>query len=309
VSPAPSPIREVARDKPNALATPPPPRRYGPPELAEDDFQLFQALVQREAGIQLTSSKRALLVSRLTARLRALGLDSFGAYYRKVTADENELVHMLDCISTNETSFFREPGQFAFLEGQLFPHWHREAAAGRRRRLVRAWSAGCSTGEEPLSLAMSLLAAFPPSEGFELEVLATDLSTRVLRQARSATFSLDKSLQIPGHHLRRFMRRGIGSQAGRMRASKELRHIVRVERLNLTRDVDPRLGTFDLILCRNVLIYFEQDAKREALRRLLGCLNADGLLLLGHSEALLGATDRLRSVAPSIFAWRKPSST
>jgi chemotaxis protein methyltransferase CheR len=292
-----------------SASAPRPLRRYGPPELAEDDFRLFQALVQREAGIQLTSTKRALLVSRLSARLRTLGLDSFGAYYRKAISDESELVHMLDCIATNETSFFREPGQFAMLEGQVFPHWQREAAAGRRRRLVRAWSAGCSTGEEPFSLAMSLLAAFPLSDGFELEVVATDLSTRVLRQARSATYSLDKSLQIPGHHLRRYMRRGIGSQAGRMRAGKELRRIVRFERLNLTRDVDPRLGSFDLVLCRNVLIYFEPEAKRNALRRLLRCLNANGLLLLGHSEALLGATDRLRSIAPSIFAWRNPSST
>lgn len=154
-------------------------------------------------------------------------------------------------------------------------------------------------------MAMSLLSHFPRSEGFEIEILASDLSTRVLRQARSATFSLDKAVQIPGHHLHRFMRRGIGRQAGRMRASSEVRATLRFERLNLARDLDPRLGIFDLVLCRNVLIYFEPTHKRGALQRLLRVLDPEGLLLLGHSEALQGREQPLRSVGPSVFAWKK----
>jgi chemotaxis protein methyltransferase CheR len=294
------------RSSPTGEQTPPR-RSYGPPGLTDDEFKLFQRLVYREAGIHLGESKRALVVSRLTRRVRGLGLDCFGQYYRRVVADEQELVRMLDHISTNETSFFREPGQFTFLESQVFPRWREAALArGRPPYRVRAWSAGCSTGEEPFSVGMSLLDHFPPEDGFEVEVVATDLSTRVLRQARAATWSLDKSIQIPHHYLKRYMRRGVGNQAGRMRASRKLQNTVSFERVNLSQDQQSVRGTFDLIFCRNVLIYFEAESKRKALQRLLRSLSPHGYLLLGHSEALLGTNHRLRTVAPSIFTWQAP---
>src|SRR5689334_3217401 len=147
------------------------------------EFRLFQRLIHREAGIHLSDAKKVLVEGRLARRLRELALD-FDAYYRLVEGDEAERVRMLDCICTNETHFFREPRQFEFLETHVFPEWRARAEAGTMARRIRVWSAGCSTGEEPYSVAMAFLARFPPSSGWEIEVVATDLSTRVLDRAQ-----------------------------------------------------------------------------------------------------------------------------
>ncbi|HEY0094038.1 MAG TPA: CheR family methyltransferase, partial [Archangium sp.] len=145
----------------SAVSVPP---GVGPLPLSEREFSLFQALVEREAGIHLGPTKQALLVGRLSRRVRALGLPSFGAYYRLVLSrgNEAERIRMLDCLCTNETHFFREPQHFDFLRQRVFPEWTRRAAHGLMERRVRVWSAGCSTGEEPYSLAMALLSHFPP---------------------------------------------------------------------------------------------------------------------------------------------------
>ena len=145
------------------------------PDLAVEEFQLFQALVLRESGIHLGEKNRAMLVSRLWKRLRALELNSFSAYYRRVKADPEEMVLMLDCICTNETHFFREPKAFECLRSRVFPEWVADADAGRRGKTIRVWSAACSTGEEAYSLAMTILTYFPAIAGWKVEVLGTDL--------------------------------------------------------------------------------------------------------------------------------------
>src|SRR5436305_7296133 len=157
--------------------------------LTTREFRLFQSLVHREAGIFLSDQKRALLVGRLTPRLRALSLPSFGAYYDLVSADRDALAQMIDSICTNETAFFREPKQFAFLENEVLPAWRAAAARGERTKSVRAWSAACSTGEEPYSIAMLLAAALP---GWSIEVLASDLSTKALDAAASGLWPIER---------------------------------------------------------------------------------------------------------------------
>ena len=161
--------------------------RAEPLPISDGEYSRFQRLVRQEAGISLTDAKRSLLVGRLTRRLRELGLSSFEAYYQLVERSADEQVYMLDCLSTNETHFFREPQHFHFLCERVFPAWRAAAAAGARSRQLRVWSAACSTGEEPFSLAMLLCEHFPAAEGWRVEVLATDLSTRVLRAAEAAT--------------------------------------------------------------------------------------------------------------------------
>jgi chemotaxis protein methyltransferase CheR len=267
--------------------------------ITPSEFGLFQDLVQREAGIYLSEVKHALLVGRLARRLRELGLTSFGAYYRLVKSDAEERVRMLDCICTNETHFFREPRQFEFLERVVLPAWRAEAEAGRRPRRVRAWSAACSTGEEPYSLAMMLLATLP---GWEVGVQATDLSTRVLERAGEAVWPLSKSGEIPERFLKAYMLRGVGSQEGRMKAGPEIRSVVRFERLNLNDDAYAVPGPFDLLFCRNVLIYFDPPSKARVLERLIPYLAPSGLLFLGHAESPSGLTSRLRSVGPTVYA-------
>lgn len=271
--------------------------------ITDREFLLFRALIHREAGIFLGPAKKALLVGRLTRRLRELGLGSFGAYYRLVVErGGEELTRLLDAVCTNETHFFREPRQFEFLERRVFPAWRAEAIAGRRARRIRVWSAACSTGEEPCSLAMLLLDHFPPATGWEVEILGTDLSTRVLERARAAVWPLQKAAEIPQRYLKAYMLKGTGVREGRMKAGPEVRSVVRFERLNLNDEVYAVTGLFDLIFCRNVLIYFDQSARGRVTDRLLDHLAPDGYLFLGHAESLNGLTDRARSVATTVYA-------
>jgi chemotaxis protein methyltransferase CheR len=273
--------------------------------ISEREFTLFQALIVRDAGIYLAPAKKALLVGRLTKRLRALGLTSFGAYYQRIVEedDRDERVQMLDCIATNETHFFREPRQFEFLERQVIPVWKE-----RGPRVLRVWSAGCSTGEEPYSLAMMLLHHFPPGSGRHIEILATDISTRALGRAEEAVWPLDKAAEIPIAYRRAFMLRGTASQEGRMRAAPEIRSLVRFERLNLNEERYPVRGPFHLIFCRNVLIYFQMETKLKVIHRLLDVLAPDGLLFLGHAESLNAVTDRVATVVPTVYAHARPKA-
>jgi chemotaxis protein methyltransferase CheR len=279
----------------------------GAPPLSDHEFELFQRLIYEQAGIFLSDAKRALLIARLSGRLRTLKLPSFDAYYRLIAkgGDLAERQRMLDCIATNETHFFRESKHFDFLEKKVIPAWIEQAARGKRPRRVRAWSAACSTGEEPFSIAMVLLHFLPPSEGWSVEVVATDISTRVLEKAKAAVFSIDRAPEIPEHYLKEFMLRGTGEQAGKMKADEALRAAVRFQWLNLNAESYPVQGRFDLIFCRNVLIYFNAESRRRAVDRLLGHLAPDGLFFVGHAESLHSVTSAVKSVVPTVYAFRR----
>jgi chemotaxis protein methyltransferase CheR len=277
----------------------------GAPPLTDQELALFQRLIYDEAGIHLSSAKRALLIARLSGRLRALKLSTFSAYYRRITTegDAEELQRMLDCISTNETHFFREPKHFDLLERKIIPAWIAQADRGERPRRIRVWSAACSTGEEPFSIAMQLLHHLPSAAGWIHEILATDLSTRVLERAKSAVFSLEKASEIPKHYLKTFMLRGTGDQEGNMKADDALRSIVRFHRLNLNDESYGVTGRFDLIFCRNVLIYFNADSRRRTIGRLLSYLAPDGYFFVGHAESLHGVTSEVRSIMPTVYVF------
>jgi chemotaxis protein methyltransferase CheR len=270
--------------------------------ITEREYRQFQALVERESGIHLGPEKKALLVGRLRRRVIALGLGSFSAYYRLVTEDDpDERVRMLDSISTNETSFFREPRQFDFLQEHVLPAWTAEGLSGKRQRRIRAWSAACSTGEEPFSLAMILLDRFPAGSGWAVEVLGSDLSTRVLAKAETATWPVEKVKEIPQSFLRRYMLRGTRSQQGKMRATAILRETVAFRRVNLNESAYPVQGPFDLIFCRNVLMYFAPVVCKRVVHRLLDLLAPWGYLFLGHAESLSGLSERARNVGPAVY--------
>jgi chemotaxis protein methyltransferase CheR len=272
--------------------------------LAPALFSKFQQLIYQEAGIWLATHKHALLTGRLARRLRLLGLSSMQEYYHLVTQpdQQHERAVMIDCITTNETHFFREPRHFDFLERHVFPRWQQEAASGDRLTHLRIWSAGCSSGEEPYSLAMLLLKHFPEDKGWDLEVLATDISTRVLEKARAAIYPIEKSKEIPAEHLRAYMLKGKGEHKGEMKVSPELHRVVRFARVNLHADSYPILGSFDLIFCRNVLIYFDQESKEKVIGGIVRHLSPSGLLFVGHSEHLGGIAPNLKTVAPTIHA-------
>ena len=234
---------------------------------SEAEYHRFVTYVHDASGISLNDSKRALVARRLSARLRELGIESLDDYLAYLNADESgaETVRLLDLIATNETHFFRERPHWEFLETRVFPKWLAEANAGKRSKVVRAWSAACSTGQEPYSLAMQMLTFLPPDQGWQHEIVATDISTHVLDVARRAEWPIEKAPEIPEHYLERYMLRGVGNRIGRMRASAVVRDLVTFERLNLSEERYAVKGSFDLIFCRNVLIYFDAPGRAATL--------------------------------------------
>jgi chemotaxis protein methyltransferase CheR len=275
-----------------------------PASLTAQEFALFQRLILREAGIFLSDAKRALLVGRLIRRVRELGLPTFGAYYARIAGgDTAELVRLLDAIATNETHFFREPRQFDLLEGGVCNEWLADAAAGRRARRVRVWSAACSTGEEPYSIAMVLLERL--GADWEIEIAASDLSTKVLERAAQGVWPIERADEIPEHYRRRFMLRGVGPEEGNCRAGKAVRAPVRFERINLNDSEYPVSGMFDAIFCRNVLIYFDPPSRAQVIDRLTRRLVPGGYLFLGHAESAARAGADLVAVMPAVYRRRE----
>jgi chemotaxis protein methyltransferase CheR len=267
------------------------------PVMTDAEFALLRGLIGRESGIHLNDSKKALLQLRLGRRTRELGLRSFRAYYRRVVEERGEeLTRMLDCVSTNETAFFRGPRHFEFLEDRVLAGWR-----GEPPRTIRAWSAGCATGEEPYSLAMVLLDHLSVHAGWRIEVLGTDLSTRALARARSGLWPVKRAREIPERFLKAFMLRGTGGQEGTMKAGPEVRAHVRFEHLNLHDETYALDGALDLIFCRNVLIYFDAAGRKQVVERLLPHLRPGGYLFLGQAESLAGLNVRVRCVGPNVY--------
>lgn len=265
--------------------------------LSDREFRGFRDMIYRETGIHIAEHKRELLTARLSRRIRSLGMHRFGDYLALVEREPPECTEMLDRVVTNETRFFREPRQFEFLERSVVPRWRAEAAEGERPKRVRVWSAGCSTGQEPYSIAMTLLAHL---EGWDIEILASDISGRALRQAMAGLWPVDKASEIPEHYLP-YMLKGVRTQSGKMLADDRLRSVIRFQRVNLHEEL-PEVGMFDLVFCRNVLIYFDVASRTKAVHRLLNRLVPAGYLFLGHSESLLSSGLRLRPVSPSVYA-------
>ncbi|HEY6842729.1 MAG TPA: protein-glutamate O-methyltransferase CheR [Thermoanaerobaculia bacterium] len=269
------------------------------PALTDRDFRRFQRLIHGASGIALTDAKRALIPGRLGRRLRALGLTDYGAYLDVVENNGEERTRMLDCICTNETRFFREPRQFDFLDQQILPNWKSAAQRGAMPKRIHAWSVACSTGEEPASIAMLLRTHFDAA--WQIRVLASDLSTRALAAAREGVWALERAADIPSHYLRAYMLRGVRSAAGTMRTRPEIQELIEFRPINLIDQAYPTAATFNLIFCRNVLIYFDRDTKAAIIGRLTQHLLVGGLLLLGHAETITGIPAGLQHAGPTAY--------
>jgi chemotaxis protein methyltransferase CheR len=270
--------------------------------MSDLEYERFRNYIYQHSGIQLGPAKKELLAARLARRLRDLELSNYEEYYRRlVHGDKAEEISLFDAVSTNETHFFREPQHFAFLRDVVFPQWDRLAAAGQRARRVRMWSAACATGQEVYSLAMVAEDRFPTAVGWDVEILATDLSVRALEAARAGVWSLDQQHEIPEKFLKAYMLKGVASQRDRMKAAPAIRALVRFARVNLNNEVYPVGGPFDVIFCRNVLIYFDAEAKARVVDRLMGYLAPGGYLVLGQVESATGLTERLRAVGPTVY--------
>ncbi len=267
-------------------------------------FGKFQQLIHQETGIWLGDTKSALLCGRLSRRLRVLQIPSLDEYYELVTlADQHdERVLMIDAITTNETRFFRDPRHFEFLESRVIPRWRTEAQQGSRTKTVRVWSAGCSSGEEPYSLAMLLARHLPVEQGWSVAIFATDISTRILAQARIGIYNIAKSSDIPEPLLKDYMLKGVDQQDGQMKVRPEIQAVVDFQKLNLAHGPYPPQAHFDIIFCRNVLIYFDLESKQKVVEHLTRCLVRNGLLFVGQAENLSSMNSHLKSLVPAVYA-------
>ncbi len=281
------------------------PRLEQPPHLSVSPvlFQKFQKLIYAETGIWLSSAKTALLCGRLFRRLRALEMTSLKSYYECVSQSEQheERARMIDAITTNETRFFREPRQFDFLVQTVFPRWQSEAERGLRPRRLRIWSAGCSSGEEPYTVAMLLARHLPAEQGWDARILGTDISNRVLEKACKGIYPIAKGAELPKDLLHSFMLRGKAEREGEMKVKVEIQQMIDFRRLNLNQEPNLIEGPFDAIFCRNVLIYFDAESKQRVVTNLVRHLIANGLLFVGHAENLNSMTTELRSLEPTIY--------
>lgn len=268
-----------------------------PPLVSDEELKLFQGLFKQHIGLHLSREKKALLASRLAKRIAELGLDSFRDYHRLIASEhaeaQAERQRAIDLITTNETYFFREKKHFDFLRGQILPRHPRDKA-------FAVWSAASSSGEEAYSIAMQLddvLGEAPWS------VFGSDISQRILAKARRGLYPMVRCEQVPPEYLKRYCLRGQGEYAGQLLVSRSVRERVSFSQLNLMA-LPQRLGPFDVVFLRNVIIYFDLPTKIEVVKAVTRHLRPGGYLFVGHSESLHGMPLQLETVAPSIY--RKP---
>jgi chemotaxis protein methyltransferase CheR len=271
--------------------------------LTDGEFEIFRELVHSHTGITLNPHKRPLLQARLGRRLRVLGLRTFTEYHRYLKESDptrRELGSFINAITTNKTDFFREAHHFRYLT----EHWGpalKVRAARSGERLVRIWSAGCSTGEEPYTIAMTVREALGDGSSVEIRILASDLATDVLAQAEAGEYSTEQTAPIPAPLLSRYFLRGRGDNAGRVRVRPELRSLITFRRINFMDLRWPIRPGLDIVFCRNVLIYFDRPTQQRILERFRDLLKEDGLLILGHSESVHGLLDGVRHLGNTMY--------
>lgn len=260
-------------------------------QLRNEEFTQIQQLMHRVAGLHLHDSKEMFVSGRLIKRVLERQCSTFCEYIQLIQTDKSELQNAIDLLTTHETYFFREEQHFEFLQNEILPQ------LDTSRGPVRIWSAACSSGEEPYSIAMTLAERLGERPW---EVVASDISTMVLQQAKSGHYKMAEVEELPKHLLHKYCLRGIGCQEGTVLVSPKIRDRVHFHRVNLNKPL-PALGKFDVIFLRNVMIYFNMETKQELLKRLNASLKQEGYLFTSHSETLNGVFDELSLVRPSIY--------
>lgn len=282
--------------------TPPLSQSSGSAALSSAEFARIAAIARREAGLSLSEGKRAMIASRLARRLRATGLTDFSAYLTHLESDAGagERDHLISALTTNVTNFFREAHHFRTLETDLLPPLAERARAGGR---VRLWSAGCSMGQEPYSIAMCLLRALPDAARLDIRVLATDIDSAVLATARRGRYPAAQVEPVEPALRRQFFQE---AGNGEMDVRDDLRDMILFRRLNLIGPW-PFRGPFDVIFCRNVVIYFDGETQAALWPRMYQMLAPGGVLFIGHSERLDPET-ALRFKSDGVTTYRKPGA-
>jgi chemotaxis protein methyltransferase CheR len=273
-----------------------------PAILKDREFNRFSSFIYDEVGIKMPPVKKTMLEARLQKRLKALGMKAFEEYADYVfseTGRKNELIHLIDVVTTNKTDFFREPAHFDYLVKSAIPSLIEGRESGFKTPL-KIWSAGCSTGEEPYTLTMVLSEFMTANPGFRASILATDISTEVLQKARNAIYGEDRVDTIPLQMKKKYLLRSKDRSSGLVRVVPQLRSLVQFRRLNFMEDFGLQ-EHMDIIFCRNVIIYFDKPTQEKLLNKFRHQLVRGGYLFLGHSETLNGLDVPLTPVASTVY--------
>ncbi len=265
-------------------------------EYTDADFRRVQKIIGEHAGINLSDAKKSLVYNRLTKRLRLFGMKKFKEYLDYVDANvEEEFSHFVNAITTNLTFFFREEHHFDFLRDVDFPRLLERNKASKR---IRIWSAGCSTGEEPYSLAITVLENIP--SGWDVKILATDLDFNVVNHGVAGVYEDRRVEGMDQQRLSRWFRKGSRENEGKVQVVDQLRQLITFKQLNLMHEW-PMKGPFDVIFCRNVMIYFNKETQSRLTSRYADYLAEDGHLIIGHSESLFKVSERFKLIGKTIY--------
>lgn len=261
--------------------------------FTDKDFESVRQLIYNHAGISLNTSKKDMVYSRLARRLRATGLNSFREYLSLLESnDHDEWQAFTNALTTNLTSFFREQHHFPILAEHVRKH--------KGQHPINLWCSAASTGEEPYSMAMTMVDLFnsftPP-----VHIIATDLDTNVLAKAEAGAYPLERLEKMPAEMVKRFFLKGTGSQEGYARVRQELRNMITFRQINLLHDSWPLRPPFDAIFCRNVMIYFDKPTQLEILKKFVPLLRPDGLLFAGHSESFHHAAAQFKLIGNTVY--------
>ncbi len=268
--------------------------------FTDENYRFISNLMLERVGIHLPVSKRELIYGRLAKRLRHLELDSFEQYCRLLQQDnDEELVQCINALTTNVTAFFRENHHFEYLLNSALPEILKHKTEQNNKR-IRVWSAGCSSGEEPYSIAMTIKQSRLFTGDWDIKILATDLDSGILKQARAGVYTTEKLDDSSLSQHRRWFRKGRGRNDGLVTVADEIKAMIHFKRLNLADTAWPMRGPFDIIFCRNVVIYFEREMRQNLIARFHDLLIKDGHLFIGHSESLFGVSERFRSLGNTI---------
>ena len=266
--------------------------------FSDKEFKFISDLVGERTGIVLSSAKRQMVYGRLSRRLRQLNMTKFSDYCDMLTSGhEEELIEFTNAITTNLTAFFRENHHFEYLKNTVLPELIKNNASTKR---LRIWSAGCSSGEEPYSIAMCVREALPKSSGWDVKILATDLDSNMVQRGKDGVYTSERVEGLTPARMKRWVKKGKGDNADKVRMSEELRDLITFKELNLMESW-PIKGPFDFMFCRNVVIYFNKDTQRILFDRYADLLVPKAHLFIGHSESLNKVTDRFDLIGKTIY--------
>lgn len=263
--------------------------------FTDKDFSRLKDMVISRTGINISDEKRQLVYSRFAKRIRRLGLSSFSEYIDFLDSQngEEERGEFINAITTNFTSFYREPHHFDFLRDYL-------SNGGNGSRKLRIWSLGCSSGEEPYTIAMTVLESLANPDAWDVRILATDIDTSVLQRAADGIYDADRIADIPAERKARWFVKGKGRYQGKVRVKPELSRLISFKQLNLLDDWPVR-GPFDVIFFRNVIIYFDKDLQRKIFAKLMQLQRPGGILVIGHSENLSTVNNQYKLIGRTIY--------